>query len=137
VHEGWKGIWLGKQADQSGNRPRRVLEVIEVMGDDGILGSQDRGGRTRSVSPGHMERQMSELDFSLAQQSPALHLEFETQSEIHVSSQPDPFDEEDNIFDSQELQGVTSEESAEGNASFNAHRYPSDIAKVERSGQLH
>ena len=83
-----------------------------------------------------MERQMSELDFSLAQQAPALHLEFETQSEIHVSSQPDPFDEEDNIFDSQELQGVTPEQSAECNASFGAYRDSSDIAKVERSGQL-
>jgi hypothetical protein len=44
VHQGWKGFRLGKQADQPGNRPWGVLEVIEVMGDDGILGSQDRGG---------------------------------------------------------------------------------------------
>ena len=84
-----------------------------------------------------MERQMSELDFSLAQQAPALHLEFETQPEIHVSSQSDPVDEEVDIVDGEELQSVTPEQSAECNASFGAYRDSSDIAKVQCPGQLH
>ena len=80
---------------------------------------------------------MSEIDFGITQKPPALDLEFEAQPEIHICSQPDRVDEEFNIVDCEELQGVTAEESAEAHASFSTYRDSSDIAKVQCPGQLH